>query len=321
MAHLLIVDDQNHIRREWAFLLNQENHTYKEAANVDETLEIIKTSEKEGEPFDLILLDHQLGDEKGINVLTNLNHEYYQYRIVVITGFGTNDVAREYAKMGSIGHLIKPVSEMQFHTAIAAALERRYIYVDEKENWENAYELLNNIGLLESVEKLQIDSARMIDQYQTLRVTYDKLLADLEKAGGREKEMAQAYLKATNSLNSGYAGIESIIPFLTGFMITQSFWSDVKDIFDSNRLQFFILQSYLRRIQEQSSVYQIKHLVGGATGHYEYRIGRNYRLYFRRQEGVIVFERFGHKNIQDTIISFLDENIKKAVEPILESYR
>lgn len=320
MAHFLIVDDEDFIRREWKELLNNENHTYIEAVDVDQAIEAIEQSEKiEGEPFDLILLDHNLGDENGDVLLKYLDFDYYQHRIIVITGHGSVSLAKEYAKVGAIGHLIKPVSEIQFYNTIASALERRAIYVDEKENWQSAYQLLEDIGLLDSIEQLKVDSAKVVEQYESLKLTYEQLITDLQKAIGKESEIAGAYKKATDNLNSAPGGIDSIFPFLEGFMITSSFWSDIENVFSSDRLHFFILQAYLKRITSNPYSYRIKHLVGGTTGHYEYRIGRNYRLYFRKKEGVIILERFGHKNVQDKIIKFLSNSSEECMESIYKN--
>ncbi|MBD2730258.1 response regulator [Nostoc sp. FACHB-892] len=316
MAHFLIVEDEAFIRREWKFLLDKENNTYVEAADVDQAIEAIDKSEEECEPFDLILLDHNLGDEKGVNLLEYIDLSYCQHRIIVITGDGSIPLAREYAKIGAIGHLIKPVSEVQFYITIASALERRYIYVDEKENWESAYQLLQEMGLLDSIEKLNADSAMLLDQYQALKAAYNELIHDLEKASNKESEIAQAYKKAADTLNLIPGSFDSIIPFLYGFFLTPTFLSDVKKIFTSDRLQFFILQSYLKRIKENPSAYRITRIVNTAITHFEYRVGKNYRLYFRKEGNTIILERFGHKNIQDKIISFLDKNCENYLESL-----
>ncbi|BAQ63922.1 response regulator [Geminocystis sp. NIES-3709] len=311
MAHILIVDDEAHIRSEWRTRLIQENHTFQEADGIDEAVEAINNSQEQ-EPFDLILLDHSLGEELGLDLLDEVGKDYLQYRVLVITGHGTTSLAREYASIGAIGHLIKPVSEAQFNTAIASALERRKIQVEEKEDWESAYAVLENLGIFESIEVLKSDSTKAQEQYEILKSTYDQLLDDLKLAGGQEYAIANAYEKATQTLNDSDGSVEGIIPFLTKFKVTKSFWSDVKTIFKKSRLYFFVLQSYLLRIAENPLAYRIKHLAGGADGHYEYRIGSEFRLYFRKEADDIILERFANKNIQPEIIKFLNNTHETA---------
>jgi response regulator of citrate/malate metabolism len=314
MAHILIVDDEAHIRAEWRTRLIQENHTFQEADSIDEAVEAIENSQEQ-EPFDLILLDHSLGEELGLDLLDEVGKDYLQYRVLVITGHGTTSLAREYASIGAIGHLIKPVSEAQFNTAIASALERRKIQVEEREDWESAYAVLENLGVLESIDILKSDSTKAQEQYEILKSTYDQLLEDLKSAGGQEYAMATAYEKATQTLNDSNGSVEGIIPFLNKFKVTKSFWGDVKTIFKRSRLYFFVLQSYLVRIAENPLAYRIKHLAGGADGHYEYRIGSEFRLYFRKEANEIILERFANKNIQDEIIKFLNNTHETALSP------
>ncbi|MTF37524.1 response regulator [Cyanobacterium aponinum] len=316
MAHILIVDDEAHIRAEWRTRLLRENHTFIEAKDIDEAVDAIEESQKnDHDPFDLILLDHSLGEEQGLDLLDEVGKDYLQHRVLVITGHGTTSLAREYASIGAIGHLIKPVSEAQFYTAIASALERRKIQVEEKEDWESAYAVLENLGVLESLEELKTDSIKVQEQYEVLKSTYDQLLEDLRSAGGQEYKMATAYEKASQSLNGVDGSVEGIIPFLTKFKITKSFWSDVKTIFKKSRLYFFVLQNYLIRIAENPLAYRIKHLAGGADGHYEYRIGSEFRLYFRKEADDIILERFANKNIQPEIIKFLNNTQETPFAP------
>jgi len=98
-------------------------------------------------------------------------------------------------------------------------------------------------------------------------------------------------------------------------MITASFWSDIENVFHYERLHFFILQTYLNKIRKNPFAYRIKHLIGGATGHYEYRVGKSYRLYFRREGDLIILERFGHKNLQSKIVNYLSSNLEGFMKP------
>lgn len=311
MAHFLVIEDEKNIRANWCSLLEAEGHTFEEAATVDEAIAAIEQSESnEGEPFDLLLLDHNLDDETGIQLVQFLDEDYCENRVVVITGNKQKSLPTEYATYGSIAHLMKPVSRDQFYATIDSTLERRSILVERRQDWEDAYRLLEEIGLLDSLEKLQIEAHVACSQYSQLYSTYQKLLEDLERTGGREQKIAAAYEKATSSLNSAEASFDSLYEFLEGFAYTQSFLKDVREIFNSDRLQFFLLQAYLKRIRENPQSQRIRNLTETA-GHCEYRIGRAYRLYFRFEQPLNVLERFGNKKLQPKILEFL----KKTTEP------
>ncbi|WAS04407.1 response regulator [Gloeomargaritales cyanobacterium VI4D9] len=309
MAHFLLVEDRFDICEIWRNWLLEEGHTCQWANTYEDAIQKIWLSEQnDGEPFDMILLDHELdGGFFGINVLEEISEElgqdYKEHRFVVITASHDMGLVSIYSQRGALGYLIKPISRESFFATIINALERRRIYVENKEDWEAAVRVLEDLELLPKIEQMQRD----LEAFQALKKTHNKLLEDLKKAGGNEAKIRESYAYAYQAITNNTATIESIIPCLQPFFITKSFWEDIKYTFDHERLKFYGLQSYLLRIGNDPNAYRIKHLSGDAPGHYEYRTGITHRLYFRRQDGHIVLERFGHKSKQREILHFLHE--------------
>jgi len=307
MAKFLIVEDEAYIRSQWRQYLESGHHLCQEAEDVQEALDAVKISQNEQEPFDLILLDHDLGDEYGLDVIQDTQGisetDYWQHRFIVITAYPNPDLARQYAKHGCIGHLIKPVSQAQFWATIEAALERRDIY-EQQQDWEKAYAVLEDLGLIESLGKLQEENKAINEQYEILRAIHEKLLQDLESLKGNEKEIGEAYERAERTLNISPGSIESIRPFLQPFRCTDAFWKDVEDLFKSNRLGFYLLQTYLKRIADNSTNLPTK-AIKETNKFYEYRVGRSFRLYYRKIDSGISMERFGDKKVQPEIIQYL----------------
>jgi CheY-like chemotaxis protein len=320
MAHFLIADDEAHVRSAFRLLLESQAHTYEEAGDILSIVKAVRHSELQGgESFDLILMDYDFKGPTGLDAIQQISKmmgtDYCEHRIVVITGSGQRGLSSEFAKLGAIGHLLKPVNELQFWSTIDAALTRRDLYIDKKLDWESAFDLLSNLGILEGIESLKAVS----EQYEALKTIHQNLLNDLQVAGQREQQIATAYTKATEALNNSIGSFESIYSFLQEFGYTRHFLDDVERIFCTDRLHFIVLQSYLQRIKLNPKAYMIKALAARGKGHYEYRVGRSFRLYFRYSEtGGIVLERFGHKTLQEKIISFLeqyaDEDISQQVK-------
>lgn len=320
LANFLIVDDEPGVRATYAALVQGGGHTVKTAENIKKARKAVVNSESsEGEPFDLILMDYDLGGATGLEAIQAINdkmgNEYCEHRIVVITGHRNQVLPGQFAELGSIAFLNKPIAEDQFWSTINLCLKRREIFYNKKQDWEEALKLLDELGVLEGIESLKDVS----EQYETLKEIYENLLEDLRKAGIRENQVAQAYETATQSLNESSTKFESIFPFLQRYGYTKNFIDDVKDVFRSERLQFFILQSYLQRISENPNAYRVKKL--NTTGeHYEYRIGRSFRLYFRRGAGEkLILERYGSKSLQVKILNFLSDHLVPDIseEPIL----
>ncbi len=310
MAHFLIADDEPKVRAALSSLLKPQGHTYEEAGDIMSIIEAVQASESEsGEPFDLILLDYNFEEASGLDAIEGLNTimgpDYCEHRIVVVTACQQRGLSSEFAALGAIGHLHKPINEVQFWSTIDAALTRRELYVDRRVDWEAALELLNNLGILEGIDSLQAVG----EQYAALKTIHQNLLNDLQAAGQREQQIALAYAEATKALNHSPGTFDSIFAFLRDFGYTRPFLDDVEQIFRSDRLHFFALQSYLQRIGRNPGAYMIKSLHLGALRHYEYRVGRNFRLYFRRGEaGKIILERFDNKTIQPKILGYLAQS-------------
>jgi CheY-like chemotaxis protein len=306
MAHFLVADDESSVRKSFINLLDDLDHTYTEAGNVVEIVAAVQESEKDNnEPFDLILLDYDLGGSTGQDAIKHISKwmgsDYCDHRFIVITGSSRKNLPSEFASLGAISHLLKPVSANQFSATIEHALVKRELFVHQKNDWESALELLSEIGIIENVEKLQVVS----QQLEELQYIYNQLLEDL-KNSRNEEQVAYAYASASSALNHSGDSFDALFLIIEPYGYTQGFIKDVKETYERNRLLFLSLLTYLNRLTIRQSLVPEKCLSPGACGHFEYRIGRNHRLYFRKNESRKIFERFGHKNIQEDIIRYLN---------------
>lgn len=316
MAHFLIADDQPGIRHDLQFLLESQGHTCEEASDAIEVTDIVHSSEHESfNPFDLILMDYDFGDgTTGLDIMQSLGLTYCEHRVIVLTGGRNSNLPSEFAQLRAIGHLLKPVSEDQFWATINSALTRRELFVNKKEDWEAALELLDRAGVLEGRDNYDVVNKQLTSQLESLKAINTQLQAELKQAGSREGEIARAYEKASDTLGTVPGDINVISSSLHSFGFTRPFLSDVEILFDRDRLHFYVLTSYLKRIEAHPD-YPYRVLAGRAANHAEYRVGRSYRLYFRREEGrEIILERFGHKTVQEKITECLSKSRDEVVE-------
>ena len=309
MAHFLIADDEVNVRASIRLLLELQNHTYCEASNIVEIISTIKKSEQEENSFDLILLDYDFGGATGIDAINlikrHIGEEYCEHRFIIITGSCRAGLAGEFASLGAIGHLIKPVRQEQFWVTLEAGLTRREMYVDYAKDWESALDILVDSGVIEDIEELNNISGK----YNALSEIHKSLVSDLEKAGEKEQNILRAYTQANESLSISSDSFESIYSIISGSGYTKPFIEDIRDVFQRDRLRFLILKSYLIRIKADQYAYRIRQLNTTGLKHYEYRIGASFRLYFRYEnDSKMVFERFGNKNIQPQIIHNLESS-------------
>lgn len=310
MAKFLVVEDEAHIRELFLQFISDDANTSHEATGVEdiyEALEAVESSIKDNDKFDLILLDHNLGDKTGLNFLEKLEEEfgsdYFIDKFIVMTGYTDRTIASNYSQRGSIAHILKPVSKEQFLITIDSALIR-IENNNNKIDWQLAIELLDKEGILPSIDKVETQNQQLLEQYEILKSTYEKLLNDIQQANNKQEEISKSYEKALTFLNSANFDIESIKSVLDNFEYTPEFWKDIESLFKTNRVQFFILQNYLSRLIENSVNPQCKKLAG-LDNYSEFRVGRDYRLYYSKFGSTWKLERFGNKNIQNRIIRYL----------------
>ena len=104
MAKILIVDDESNIRMMLRLALEHVGHTVGLAADGAEGLEKFGG----GADWDLVLLDHRMPGIEGIDVLREIRARKPDARVVMITAFGTVDLASEALRLGATDFLRKP---------------------------------------------------------------------------------------------------------------------------------------------------------------------------------------------------------------------
>lgn len=118
MARILVVDDENNIRTMVQLALEQAGHEVDTAADGPSGLEKFG----DGTSYDLILLDQRMPGMEGLEVLQEMKARNPSARIVMITAFGTIDLAVDAMKAGATDFLRKPFTTETLRGAVLGAL-------------------------------------------------------------------------------------------------------------------------------------------------------------------------------------------------------
>ena len=118
MAKILIVDDESNIRMMLRLALEHVGHTVALAADGYEGLEKFG----DGADWELTLLDHRMPGMEGMDVLKEIRQRRPDARVVMITAFGTVDLASEALRAGATDFLRKPFTVEVLREAVDAAL-------------------------------------------------------------------------------------------------------------------------------------------------------------------------------------------------------
>ena len=117
---ILVVDDEIEIREGLEALLTSEGFDVTPADTGEAGLQRL-----EDRPFDLMLLDVSLPDRNGLELLREIRRRDPNLSIILITAFGSIDMARAAFKGGAQDFITKPWSNDELIAQVSVAIEGR----------------------------------------------------------------------------------------------------------------------------------------------------------------------------------------------------
>ena len=122
MSRILIIEDEEAIRRVLVKILSEENSLYKVFEAVDglSGIELIKK-----EDFDLILCDIKMPKMDGVEVLQAAKKLKPEVPIVMISGHGDLDTAVNTMRLGAFDYISKPPDLNRLLNTVRNALDRK----------------------------------------------------------------------------------------------------------------------------------------------------------------------------------------------------
>ena len=115
---VLIVDDEPLIRWSLAETLTDQGYGVLEAADGQAAVEALKDTPR---PVDVVLLDYRLPDSNNLQLLTTIRAMSPRSRVVLMTAYGTPEVAAEALRLGAVCVITKPIEMQEVATLVARA--------------------------------------------------------------------------------------------------------------------------------------------------------------------------------------------------------
>ena len=146
---ILVVDDELEIREGLEALLTSESFEVTLAETGQSGLQKL-----EDKPFDLMLLDVSLPDRNGIDMLREIRQRDPNLAIILITAYGSIDMAREAFKGGAQDYITKPWSNDELIAQISLAIEGRRLREENlhlKRALKQRYNFPNIVGKSEKM--------------------------------------------------------------------------------------------------------------------------------------------------------------------------
>lgn len=141
---ILVLDDEKNIRDIFTLLLQEKGYLVETAASGAEGL-------KKAQTFipDVLLLDMNLPDITGMEVLSRIQRDLPRCQILIITAYGTIRNAVEATKLGAYAYLEKPVDNEELLLMISRALEVKKLEAEVanlKTELTSRYSFANIVG-------------------------------------------------------------------------------------------------------------------------------------------------------------------------------
>ena len=188
-AKILFVDDEEAIRSLILTVLDGDGH---DAKGVGSAAEAVRAFEKDA--FDLVVIDKNLPDGSGIDLLRDLKKKHPETEFMILTGYPSLESAIEALRAGAFDYLIKPVLDLDLVTQkVNRALERRrllqHVYRQSVPPAEGGAQLADTrMALGELAKQTAALKAAMAgdrkDEIKTLSRTLDEAVQALVKKLG-----------------------------------------------------------------------------------------------------------------------------------------
>ena len=146
---ILVIDDEMEIREGLELLLTSEGYEVSAAETGTAGLSAL-----ENRPFDLLLLDVSLPDRNGLEVLKEIHARDPELSIILITAYGSIEMARAAFKTGAKDYITKPWSNDELLAQVAQAVEDRRLRDENlqlKRALKQRYNFPNIIGKSEKM--------------------------------------------------------------------------------------------------------------------------------------------------------------------------
>lgn len=166
MSRILIIEDEEPIRRVLKRILLEENESFSIDEAVDGDMGVKTLAQKD---YDLVLCDIKMPKKDGLEVIKQAQNDGYSVPFIMLTGHGNIQTAVEAMKLGAFDFIPKPPDLNRLLIAVRNALENKSLSVENKRLKKRIAKSYQIIGassgiksVLEMIEKVAPTDARVL---------------------------------------------------------------------------------------------------------------------------------------------------------------
>jgi two-component system, NtrC family, response regulator AtoC len=123
MRRVLIADDESNLRHMLQLVLSREGYETISVSNVAAAI-----AELDHRTFDIVITDLRMPGQSGLELVDEIHKRRLQTTVVVMTAYGSRDVAIEAMKRGAYDYLSKPFDNDELILLLRKAEERERLF-------------------------------------------------------------------------------------------------------------------------------------------------------------------------------------------------
>ena len=149
---ILVVDDEEPIRRLLAYLLQSHGYTVESAADAREARQKLAT-----QPYALMLCDVNMPGESGMDLVRHTLIAHPHTAAIMVTGLDSSVLANAALDVGAFGYIVKPFESNEVLIDVANALRRRRLELENRYHRENLEDIVRTrtLALQQALEWLE----------------------------------------------------------------------------------------------------------------------------------------------------------------------
>ena len=125
---ILIVDDEETVRKQLIQKLHGEGYNCREAADAEEALKSLAERE-----YGLVILDNKMPGKSGLELLPEIKNAYPDIAIIIATATNDIGVAIECMKRGAYDCITKPIMQEEIVLSVFRAFEKRNLILENND--------------------------------------------------------------------------------------------------------------------------------------------------------------------------------------------
>ncbi|MBN1594155.1 MAG: sigma-54-dependent Fis family transcriptional regulator [Candidatus Coatesbacteria bacterium] len=189
MGTVLVVDDEANILKVFAARLKQHHHVVLTSPTAEDALDRL-----EKEEVDVLISDYMLPGKSGMDLLRAVRNSYPKLPVIMMTAYGSIEMAVEAMKQGAYDYLTKPVDYNEMSLLINRALKERDMVSPEQPGIGRDNEFADMIGV----------SPEMQEVFDTIhRVANSRATVLIMGESGTGKELVARALHHTSIREAG----------------------------------------------------------------------------------------------------------------------